>query len=184
MGKRPAAAVSPPAQEEDDFKPGEIAHWAQRILAVVMDGVLVLPLAALALRATARLGASADVPNAMLWYPWLGIVVGTLAVHTMLVATVGSTPGMFLARVSVVDVSGAHPKPEQAAARAIIGLVSAACFGLGYLWGLFHPERRTWHDLAAGTKVVSGLRMGRRGRPGRGQCVHRPRSTDKTYDIR
>lgn len=32
--------------------------------------------------------------------------------------------------------------------------ISGFAFGLGYLWALFNQERRAWHDLLAGTRVV------------------------------
>lgn len=35
-----------------------------------------------------------------------------------------------------------------------LALVSLAAGGLGFLWALFEPQRRTWHDLACATRVV------------------------------
>ncbi|MDZ4348725.1 MAG: RDD family protein [Xanthomonadaceae bacterium] len=35
-----------------------------------------------------------------------------------------------------------------------LALVSLAAGGLGFLWALIDPQRRTWHDLACATRVV------------------------------
>jgi uncharacterized RDD family membrane protein YckC len=33
--------------------------------------------------------------------------------------------------------------------------IGICCAGLGALWMLWEPEQRCWHDLAAGTEVVT-----------------------------
>lgn len=51
----------------------------------------------------------------------------------------------------------AAPQPlgwPRALLRLGVALVSLLAFGLGFLWCLVDRERRAWHDLAAGTRVV------------------------------
>lgn len=38
--------------------------------------------------------------------------------------------------------------------RMVVAYAGAACVGIGYLWMFTNRERRTWHDLAAGTVVM------------------------------
>ena len=33
-------------------------------------------------------------------------------------------------------------------------MLSAACVGLGYLWCLFDRDKRYWHDILSGTRLV------------------------------
>ena len=155
----------------------QLAGRALRGIALIVDSLLFVPLLFPVSKAVAALGASPDLPNAVLWYPWLGLLLAAVAYQAIFVSAVSATPGMLLARVSVADVGGDSPDAKQAFARAIVSLVSAGCFGLGYLWALFDPKRRTWHDLVAHTVVVSGRRIHRRRRPTR-----RPQ-TPKTYEL-
>jgi uncharacterized RDD family membrane protein YckC len=38
--------------------------------------------------------------------------------------------------------------------RFLVACASWLALGLGFLWILFEPQRRAWHDLAAGSQVV------------------------------
>lgn len=49
---------------------------------------------------------------------------------------------------------GSAPRPLQAVLRYLASWLSLACCGLGFLWILVDRERRTWHDIVAGTRIV------------------------------
>ncbi len=66
----------------------------------------------------------------------------------------GVSPGRRLAGLRLVDGSGASPGPLRAVLRAALSLGSFALGSLGFLFALFSPERKTLHDLLAGTKPV------------------------------
>jgi uncharacterized RDD family membrane protein YckC len=66
----------------------------------------------------------------------------------------GSTPGKRLMKLRVVSLDGSEPDKRQRWLRAAFSLVSGYAVGLGYLWALFEPQKRGWHDLIAGTRVV------------------------------
>jgi len=54
-------------------------------------------------------------------------------------------------------VLGRDGKPlsfGKAALRFLLAGVSWLAAGLGFLWILFEPQRRAWHDLATGSQVV------------------------------
>lgn len=66
----------------------------------------------------------------------------------------GQTIGMRPWRLRVVDAGGGALSARQAALRFVVAIVSGAAAGCGYWWALVDAQRRTWHDLAAGTLMV------------------------------
>lgn len=83
-------------------------------------------------------------------FAWLSLGVGYFVLfHGM----EGKTIGKWLLGLKVVGVNQAPITYNQALIRFIGALISAI-FGLGLLWVLFHPEKRGWHDLLAGTWVI------------------------------
>ena len=75
-------------------------------------------------------------------YQWLGVTL------------MGATPGVRILRLQVVGPDGGRPAPGRSAARALLGLLSAALLGIGVLLALFTRSGRGAHDFAAGTWVV------------------------------
>ena len=68
----------------------------------------------------------------------------------------GATPGMRVAGIRVVsDRDGSRIGWGTAHLRLIGWWVSAAVFYLGFVWILVDSRRRGWHDLLAGTCVIS-----------------------------
>ncbi|MDP3542761.1 MAG: RDD family protein [Elusimicrobiota bacterium] len=67
----------------------------------------------------------------------------------------GTTPGKRLLKLKVVSVDGRPLDNRQRLTRASISLLSGYAAGLGYLWALWEPQRRGWHDLMADTRVVA-----------------------------
>jgi len=66
----------------------------------------------------------------------------------------GMTVGMRAWRVKIEDIKGERPGWRKTAIRFVVSLVSAAPFGLGYIWSLFDRDKRTWHDILSGTRLV------------------------------
>jgi len=71
--------------------------------------------------------------------------------------TSGSTPGMRLFRLRVVDaVSGGPIGFSRATIRWLMTLVNTwACY-VGWIWVAFDPRKQGWHDKVANTVVVQG----------------------------
>lgn len=67
----------------------------------------------------------------------------------------GQTLGMRAWNLRLVAVDGGTVSWAQAACRAAAALISGACFGLGYLWAWIDPEKRSWHDCASRTRIVT-----------------------------
>jgi uncharacterized RDD family membrane protein YckC len=82
-----------------------------------------------------------------------GIAIGFLY-HWLLVAYWdGQTVGKRVVGVRVTRPNGDPVDPAVAAARALMRIVSGLAFGIGFLWAAWDPEKRTWHDMAADTRV-------------------------------
>jgi uncharacterized RDD family membrane protein YckC len=55
----------------------------------------------------------------------------------------------------VLDADTGRPLPYvRAFTRALVSSLSALVFFLGYLWMLWEPRKRTWHDIVANSLVV------------------------------
>lgn len=66
----------------------------------------------------------------------------------------GQTLGMRAWRLRLLDAQGRVPGWPALALRYVVAGVALAAFGLGYWWAWLDPQRRTWHDLASGTRVL------------------------------
>lgn len=132
------------------------ANLGWRLVALIYD---LLPLLALWLLTSGLLllarggtpvtpgSATAIVVFALLW-----LVSGAYA--TLSWRRGGQTIGMRPWRLRVVDAQGNDPSWRAVWLRYLVATLSLATFGLGFFWALFDPQRRTWHDLAAGTLLV------------------------------
>jgi len=67
----------------------------------------------------------------------------------------GTTAGGKIMKVGVVRADGSPLDKRERMVRSAFSVVSGYCAGLGYLWGLWEKDGRGWHDLMAGTRVVS-----------------------------
>lgn len=89
------------------------------------------------------------------WWARWGFALVWLVYNMLCMQKLGATPGKKLMKLRVVSLDGAAPDKRQRWLRAAFSLVSGYAVGLGYLWALFEPQRRGWHDLIAGTRVVA-----------------------------
>ena len=68
----------------------------------------------------------------------------------------GATPGMKVAGIRVVNDRNGSPIGWGPALLRLVGFwVSGAVFYIGFVWILVDARRRGWHDLLAGTCVIS-----------------------------
>ena len=71
----------------------------------------------------------------------------------------GTTPGMMLRRLEVVDFSGEEPAPRNLLLRAAGYMLSAGTFFLGFLWSMWDEDELTWHDRISHTYLRSAGRL-------------------------
>jgi uncharacterized RDD family membrane protein YckC len=86
------------------------------------------------------------------------VVIGvfTLLYFPFFWARGGATPGMKVAGIRVVNDRDGSRIGWGAALLRLVGFwVSGAVFYLGFIWILIDSRRRGWHDLLAGTCVIS-----------------------------
>jgi uncharacterized RDD family membrane protein YckC len=100
---------------------------------------------------------------ATVFRPWLVLIPGIILVSILGLlyfpffwARRGPTPGMMMAGIRVVrDRDGGRVGWGAAILRLIGYWVSGALLYLGFIWVLIDGRRRGWHDLIAGTCVIS-----------------------------
>lgn len=151
----------------------ELAGFGDRLLAMIIDGlvqfVLLLPLYAsfftvmiLGLRVTDSTDPSGGAAFGF------GMILVVVLIGLLLAAGIvgylvwsvggpaGQTLGKHLMRIRVVDENGsASIGYARAALRELLGKwLSGALFYLGYLWMLWDPNRKTWHDMIATSQVI------------------------------
>ena len=132
------------------------AGLLRRGAAALADVVILVPVLLALEKSCLRAGRYTSQPNeVLLLYPVAGVAV-LLGYKFLFLAAVGRTPGMLALGLAVTSSYGDRISAAQAAVRTLVSWLSAAPFGLGYAWALFHPRRQTWHDLAAGTVVIRG----------------------------
>ncbi len=87
-------------------------------------------------------------------FPWFAVC--WFVYSLVFLKRMGTTPGGRICKLAVVEYpSGIPITKSNRLMRAAVSLVSGWCLGLGYLWALWEKDGRGWHDLMAGTKVVS-----------------------------
>jgi len=66
----------------------------------------------------------------------------------------GATLGKYTVGLRCVDANGEVPGLGRGLLRWIVSIFSFYALLIGYFWVLWEPQKRTWHDMAAGTYVV------------------------------
>jgi uncharacterized RDD family membrane protein YckC len=66
----------------------------------------------------------------------------------------GQTLGMKTWRLQLKSADGGNLNWKMATIRYFGAIISWLCLGLGYLWSLLDPHRRSWHDILSATVVV------------------------------
>jgi uncharacterized RDD family membrane protein YckC len=143
--------------EENTLPAAQPAHLGWRLLALVYDALpnIAIWFAVSGLALALRPGHQAyPAWSAGQWLLWAlcWSISGLYAVHSW--RRSGQTLGMQPWRLKVVAADGRPAATRALAIRYAVAMVSLLAFGLGFLWSLVDHERRTWHDLAAGTLFV------------------------------
>lgn len=81
-------------------------------------------------------------------------VLALIAYHTLFWAWKGTTLGGIVCGLKVVRADGRAVDRSVALVRALAAVFSALPLFLGFFWAGWSAERRSWHDLIAGTLIV------------------------------
>lgn len=137
-----------------------LAAAAMLAVTAVITGVLILGVS------VGEVTEDTVYPDAAIIVPFgLAIIIIALAPYIYFIqvpAEYSGTAGMRLVGLRAITIDGEQMNWRQAATRALAMLVSIAALCAGALWMFREPNRRTWHDLAAGTFVIEDVYIPRR----------------------
>jgi uncharacterized RDD family membrane protein YckC len=143
--------MSPTSERE--AAPGPACGLGRRLLVMVYDLVIMVAIWLLATALALALGSGAVTAGKdplftfyllLTWYAYLAFFW----------RRGGMTVGMRAWRVRILRDDGEAPGWGQCTIRFLASLLSAACLGLGFAWSVFERDRRCWHDIASGTRLV------------------------------
>jgi uncharacterized RDD family membrane protein YckC len=129
----------------------ELAPMSRRLMAVVVDGALIIG----AFLAAAMVAAEniKDLPN--LRTIEMGAVaalfVTAILYQTLFFILAKATPGMKYARISLCTFDDERPTRVQMRSRLGALLLSVAPMGLGVAWAIFDDDHLSWHDRLSRT---------------------------------
>ena len=138
------------------------------ILGIVVSAIVVLSTLPVIGTILGRVGDQPDYWSDSATWSQLGGAIGLAILGAVVAAIVGlvyfpwfwarggQTPGMRATGIRVVRDRDGGPVGGWAAILRLIGFwISGAVFYLGYAWVLVDVRHRGWHDLLAGTCVIS-----------------------------
>jgi uncharacterized RDD family membrane protein YckC len=159
----------PPAETSEEERPrttrreskGELAGIAQRVVARFIDSLVVgIPMSVFLTIVLNRMYPIPEQPPS-LFAIWLATLLIYVAYEVILVARLGQTVGKRMIGIRVVDLDGDIPGWAKATRRFLLpfaaGMIPYIGLPLGiavFLRAAFVGDRRGFHDLFAGTRVV------------------------------
>ncbi|MCL4367306.1 RDD family protein [Patescibacteria group bacterium] len=147
----PASAMPQvaPAQLEIQSVTLPKASILRRFAAIVIDGLLFIPLAVV-LTIVIGPSASSTSPSSLV----LSFLF--LVYDVFFIGKYGATLGKKWLKIRVVGTDNQKIDFVKAFLREVIGkFLSAMILGLGYFWAMWDKNRQAWHDKIADTYVVS-----------------------------
>ena len=166
-GPAPAMSPHPPAPAG---RPA-LASWGSRVVAAIIDGIIVCVLAAIVLGLLAALGLTVDTNGGAaafvvtVAFAAVAIAIGALLYAPILMSrTNGQTWGRMAVNIRVIRADGGPMTFWFAMLREVIvksllvGIISSFTFGLAWLldvlWPLWDEENRALHDFVVNTRVI------------------------------
>ena len=162
-----------PAPQFGGGLPGrpQLASWISRVLAQVIDGLIIGVGAAILLGLVAALGLSVDTTGGAVAFfaaALLGVgaitIVAFLYAPLMMSRTDGQTVGRMVLNIRVIRADGGRMTFGFAMIREVLvksllfGVLSSITFGLAslldVLWPLWDEENRALHDFVVNTRVI------------------------------
>ncbi len=127
----------------------------RRFASMCYDSLLVLALLVLATIPfyIARGGGETDITEDSLLHQ-LTLLLVIYGFFVGFWTTKGRTLGMQSWGLQLEGTDGRIPRLGPATVRFVAAIVSAAVFGLGFLWQLVDRDKLTWHDRLSGTRLM------------------------------
>lgn len=120
---------------------------------MLYDGVILLGLLVLASAIALPVGDLHKAAFQDFWFTlWLFVVCFAYLASCWRYS--GMTVGMRAWRVRLVSPDAKTTSWPRCLLRFFVGIFSLGLFGLGVIWAMFDAQKRSWHDLAAGTLLI------------------------------
>jgi uncharacterized RDD family membrane protein YckC len=128
----------------------------RRVKAFIIDEAIVSFVALIAMWETLSKTDDVFVQIDIILANTMWITAFSVVYHTIFIAFYGATLGKISQRIIVIETD-TFEKPTlfSALSRALMRVVSSACFWLGFLWAFGSYYRQTWHDKIANTIVIN-----------------------------
>jgi uncharacterized RDD family membrane protein YckC len=144
--------LSVPALEADTRR--DLPGFPRRVTAGVFDLVFVALMVSPAVAAIYYSGANWTEPRVIYLVSAISAIT-MFAYLTITVALTGRTLAMRMFSLRTIDLrTGLIPTGGQSIRRAVVQVLSLAVLGLGLLYALIDPDKRTVHDRLSNTIVV------------------------------
>ena len=154
-------APAPDPKQKIDLSNAKIPGLLRRLGAILYDSMLVT---AVVFAAFALLYLPLAVGFGMVDINYTGqykylfflyMLIVAVGFHIWFWTHGGQTLGMRTWSMRLFSNDGGSVSTRQALIRYLVAVISMLACGLGFLWSLFDREKRSWHDMASGTRLVS-----------------------------
>jgi len=137
-----------------------VIGFGRRFGAAVIDGVFVVFFSLVIMLFLAVIGKIFDLTEKekISWnyvVLWIMLIFSVLYYVGMWTRSAGQTFGKLMLGIQVVASDGEPLMLGKALLRYVGYLISGICASLGFIWVAVDHKRRGWHDLLAGTYVIS-----------------------------
>jgi uncharacterized RDD family membrane protein YckC len=136
--------------ENTEF-PIRYAGLVRRLMAIIYDLLLLLALLFIATAAAMAVNRGNAIEPGQPLYPFYVIYLLTISFiyYGWFWTHGGQTLGMKTWKMKLQQEDGEAVTWPLALLRFITAIISWSAAGLGFIWSLFHPQRRTWHDMVS-----------------------------------
>ena len=137
-----------------------LASFGERAIAFLIDFAIFIVVAIVLSIIGFVLGSISDVLgfiySLVTWVIYIGLGFVLFAMGEG--GPLGQTPGKHMRGIQVVKEDGSNLGMGGGVIRWLGRILDTIVCGLpiGYLWPLFDDQERTWHDMVASTRVVTG----------------------------
>lgn len=127
------------------------AGLLRRLMAIIYDTLLLLAVLFIATSVAMVFNQGDAIEPGQAIYPYyiVYLIILSFCFYGWFWTHGGQTLGMKTWKMKLVCVDGDAITWWLAFIRFISAAISWAAAGLGFLWSLVHPEKRTWHDIAS-----------------------------------
>jgi uncharacterized RDD family membrane protein YckC len=132
------------------------ATFPQRLMAFLIDLMIFILIAfvvgIISWAFTGKFFVASPASGLPFFVLWTLLLIAGVAYATVMTSMTGQTFGKQVVGIIVLQPDGHILDWRTAALREMAAVLSAAPFGLGFLWMLWDKRRETWHDKIARTQ--------------------------------